>query len=493
MRWLATPINAMLRAVGSRRRVLLVKYDAAQTNHLNRRHWKNADGASPIASLTPQVRKLLRDRSRMEAHNNSFAKGIVLTLANDLIGTTPRLQFHTNDARANRILERLWSQWSKAIGLAGKLRTMRMARITDGECFAAAITNQALQTPVKLDIRLYESDQIETPTLAFLALNETSGIRYDEAGNPTEYHVLRHHPGDLIANGAGEYDIIPSWRMIHYFRAERPGQTRGVPEMAPALEMFAQLRRYQSATLAAAENVANHTMLAETDTDPDPDADEVVSPEALETIEIERGQMTFMPKGWKLNALKSEQPTTTYPEYERAVKREICRCMNIPLNIALGDSSNFNYASGRLDHQTYHRFMSVERSELERQITDRLLSWWWDELTLISNLWGPGDNQIPLSVRGATPVAHWLYDGFAHVDPSKEASAQKDRLTNGTTTLSRELAKEGIDLEDHMAQLALEAKLRQQYGLPSQFAAVPADPPAVAVNPEDQPEDPPSD
>jgi len=52
------------------------------------------------------VRRVLRNRARppnYEVANNSYAKGMggVLTLANDTIGTGPRLQMLTEDADAN--------------------------------------------------------------------------------------------------------------------------------------------------------------------------------------------------------------------------------------------------------------------------------------------------------------------------------------------------------------------------------------------------------
>ena len=85
--------------VNAARQVMIVraKYDAAQTTPDNRRHWANADSLSPNAALTPQVRRTLRNRARYEVANNSYAKGIVLTLANDTIGTGPRLQMLTSD------------------------------------------------------------------------------------------------------------------------------------------------------------------------------------------------------------------------------------------------------------------------------------------------------------------------------------------------------------------------------------------------------------
>ncbi len=66
-------------------RLLRARYDAAVTNNDNRRNWANADGLSANAANNPEVRRTLRNRARYEVANNSYARGIVLMLANDVI------------------------------------------------------------------------------------------------------------------------------------------------------------------------------------------------------------------------------------------------------------------------------------------------------------------------------------------------------------------------------------------------------------------------
>jgi capsid protein len=134
------------------------KYDSALTTDNNRRHWANADGLSASAANGPEVRRILRNRSRYEVANNSYARGIVLTLANDIVGTGPRLQLITEDAEANRQIERAFNRWAKAISLAGKLCTLRMVQAQDGEAFAVLVNNPGLNTPIQLDLRLIEAD-----------------------------------------------------------------------------------------------------------------------------------------------------------------------------------------------------------------------------------------------------------------------------------------------------------------------------------------------
>ena len=137
------------------------RFDSAVTNADNRRHWANADALSADAAATADVRRTLRNRARYEVANNSYARGIVCTLANDTIGTGPRLQLLTDNDGLNRQVERDFERWAVAVRLAERMRTMRMARCQDGEGFATLVNNPALDHEVKLDLLLVEADHIQ--------------------------------------------------------------------------------------------------------------------------------------------------------------------------------------------------------------------------------------------------------------------------------------------------------------------------------------------
>lgn len=255
------------------RRLVVAKFDSAKTTPENRKHWANADGLSPNASINPEVRRVLRNRARYEVANNSYAKGIVLTLANDTIGTGPRLQMLTDDSDANARIEDAFDQWSRAVDLPGKLRTMRLARAESGEAFALLINNPGIASagsPVSLDLKLIEADQVCTPLLRRGRNDEIDGIALDQWGNPSAYRVLKRHPGDsgvfrTPIDDLTAYDTFAASSVVHYFRPDRPGQLRGIPDITPALPLFAQLRRYTLATIAAAETAANFAAVIYTD------------------------------------------------------------------------------------------------------------------------------------------------------------------------------------------------------------------------------------
>jgi capsid protein len=216
--------------------------------------------------------------------------------------------------------------------------------------------------------------------------------------------------------------------MVHYFRADRPGQCRGIPEITPALPLFAQLRRYTLAVIAAAETAADFAAVLYTDAPANGEADPV---EPMDLVELERRMATVLPGGWKRGQVTAEQPATTYGEFKQQILNEIARCLNMPFNIAAGNSSGYNYASGRLDHQTYYKSIRVDQSHLGRVVLDPLLAAWLTEATLIDGLLPQPLRQrgrLPDHLPPHLPPHQWFWDGVEHVDPAKEANAQATRL-----------------------------------------------------------------
>ena len=478
-------------------RIAGVKYDSAQTGGVNRLHWTMADGASPIASLTPEIRRRLVQRCRYEAHNSSFVKGIGSTIAQDLVGTGPRLRMMTPDAKGNQAVEDLWERWAKAVRLSGKLRTMRFARFSDGECFGVKSTNRALQHPIKLDLRLYETEQFDTPDLYG---NETprkiAGIEYDDAGNPVTYNLLKTHPGEMGSfTSPHDYQPIKAANVIHYFRAERPGQLRGVPDIVPALSLFALMRRFTLATVAAAEMQANrsgylHTTGSATNDTSDTSEAGATDPAGLypfETVEFGPNEMTALPEGWQATFANATQPTTTFADFQFASMREACRCINVPVAVAIGDSSKSNYSSGRLDHQVYVKQIAIEQRDMADTVLEPLFADFWAEAQRVSDLWGDGPGQIPLKMRNTRPTHKWMWDGREHVDPSKEAKAATERMANRTSSLAEECAIKGTDWKEVLAQQAAESAYARSIGAPDPHARPDVQPsPSTASAPSEQ-------
>ena len=431
-------------------RFLRARFDAAQTTKDNAKHWGAAEFLSADAEADSNVRKILRTRARYEVQNNSYARGIVKTLAEDTIGTGPRLQMLLDDEETNRKIEHDFQVWAKKTHLPAKLRTIRMARCQDGEAFVLLARNPLLKTNVTLDMQLIEADRVTDDELTSDP-NCVDGITFDPFGNPVSYKVLKRHPGGTDSFNT-ETVAVRAENMIHVFRQDRPEQHRGIPEITAALPLFAHLRRFTLAVVSAAEAAADFAGILYTDAPANGEADSV---EAMDTIQLERNMLLTMPGGWKMSQVDPKQPVTTYGEFKREILNEIARCLSMPFNVAAGNSSGYNYASGRLDHQTYYKAIKVDQSFMEAEVLDRVLEMWMREWALATT------SDVDLC-----DCRHvWFWDGQEHVDPAKEATAQQKRLESHTTNLAIEYAKQGRDWEVELRQIAKEKALKEQLGI----------------------------
>lgn len=455
-------------------RRLQASIDSAQTTNENRRHWTNADYLSANASYSAKVRRTLRARSRYEVDNNSHLRGILNTHVNYVIGEGPRLQIASDNEDLNNIIEDRFAEWAEQIDLVNKLRIMRFSQCASGESFGLLATNPSLQRfarfgrpTVQLDLKVIEADQIATPWGIALEENDLiDGLKFDAFGNVIGYYLLKAHPGDMgrfASLSNSEYDLIPAEFMIHQFKAMRPGQNRGIPEITPALPLFSLLRRYTLAVLGSAEQAANVAGVLHSEMPPGGigDEEEVNVPLTLDTIEMERNMWLTLPEGWDITQLRAEQPVTTFGDFKRQILNEAARCVGQPYNLAAGDSSDYNYASGRLDHQSYFLEVGVDRHGIELRELNPLVRMWFEEGVRVSGY-------FPQAVRSTNfRFRHqWFWMGQDHVDPVKGALSRQIDLTSGCTTLARVYAEQGLDWEREILQRAREVELMRNKQIP---------------------------
>jgi len=436
------------------------RYDAAQTSD-DARHWANADSLSANAALVPEVRRIIRNRARYERANNAYVHGICTTKSNDLIGIGPRVLLSTGVPAADRSIGRAWYDWSWHVRLADKLRVATEAKFLDGEAFALLFTNPRLESRgVQLDLRLIEADQVASPAYQWQQTvspdgSLVDGVELDVYGNVIGFHVLKSHPGSNYLLGVNEYDRIAAQDMLHWFRSTRPGQHRGISELAPCLRLTANMRRYTEAVIRAAEIAADLAAFVHSNS-PAAQVDEV---DPFAAIEIEKGTLTTLPEGWDISQLKAEQPTNTHQAFTRTILGEIARGVNLPYHKAAFDASSYNFSSARLDGSLHDQNVRVDRDELERSWLDRIFSAWLDEALLV-----PG--MIPDDLP---PVSEWnwqwVWNGNDGIDPVKESNATETKLSTLTTSLSAEYARQGKQWDEELRQIAAERQLMAELGL----------------------------
>ena len=462
----------VVKFVPDRRRVSAV-FDNAQTTTNNARYWSLADALSADAAARPEVRYQLRIRCRYEVQNNCYARGLVDLIANDTVGNGPRLQMLFEDEELNDRIEYDFKRWADEVGLTRDLILMRKERCQNGEAFCILSYNPKLDNPVKLNLLTIEADRVAAEYENILDDTDVDGIKYDKYGNPVSYRVLKYHPNELNVGYGLDAFQVDADHMLHTFVRLRSGQHRGIPELTPALEQFAQLRRYSLAELSAAETMADLAGVLYTDA---PAGGEAALVDPLETIPFERNMLMSLPAGWKIGSPDSKHPTSNHQSFVKVNLAEIARSVCATYGTISGDFSGFNYASGRLDNQIYQKSIIVDRTNWERDVLNRVFKAWIREWCLVNMVELPSD------------APHtWFWDGFLHVDPTKQANATKTELETMATTLPDVYAAKGQDYRIAFKKIASTIKMCKELGIPIELLY-----PALAKK-DEAPADEPSD
>jgi capsid protein len=446
-------------------------YDNARSDGQAPQHWIGADALDADSCNSLAVRARLTRNSRYETGNNGQAKGVQLTQANYVVGRGPTLRMETDDVQHNQAVEAAWTRWSKRVRLARKLRTAVKAKVTDGEGFLVAIDNPVLADPVKLDLRGIECEQCTSPMLPFNEPQRVDGIKFDEWGNPLIYEILKYHPGGQWASLSPTPDQVPARFVFHLFREDRAGQHRAVPEVTPTLNLFGSGRRYREATVQAAENIANFSILLKTQ------ATANIEPQRarpFSTLPMEKGMYVQMPFGQDLYQPRAEQPAATYEEFTRSLACEQARPLNMPYNIAAADSSGYSFSGGRLDHLTYFVSVDVEQADLEDLVLDPLFELWYVEAAPVYG-W----------IERETPAHSWRWPKKPSIDDEKTANARKTELSTGVKHRRRIADEDNVDLDDEDRVAAADVGLTVREYRRRIFEANLAAGKAAAPNPSD--------
>jgi lambda family phage portal protein len=434
--------------------ILATGYDAAENTRFIQNAFKNATDEAADAIINDSLENL-RTRAKSEIRNNSYAEGIVETLSNDVVGTGARLQMATKSPNLNALTEREWNKWAKEVRLTETLQLMMKGQCGDGEALLALKQNSNMRNRVKLYPATVDPNRLGSPYDA-ADKNISMGVEYDNNGVAIAYHIAKQDSvNPNYSSIATEFVRVPATKMIHFYRKDRTGQSRGVPWITPAIPLFAYLRRYTLAVICSAETAADYSLILQSQSS-NLETKELAD---MDVFDIERGMGMTVPRGWEAKQMTAEQPTDTYKEFKREILNEIARCVSMPYNVAAADSSDYNYASGRLDHQMYFKAVEVAQKAFEARVLDVLFERWFEQARAAG---------IFTQVRDVDYLEHeWMWDQFGHVDPLKEAGAEIMKLDAKTTTYKAVYAAEGKDYLREFEQIAQEKKEMESLGITS--------------------------
>ena len=463
------------------------RWEAAQTDRLNAAQWSKAKSGSINADSYKDL-PTLRARAAYEAANNPILTGVIETHKTSIVGPDgPTLQALTEDTRFAGEFEGIWRDWFALPDYQRQLSGAEMLRQAINMFWVAGehlfrLVNDKSAPGIQLRLVSIHARRLSTP-IAHVGKGRiiNQGVEMDSGGRRLAYHLVRE---EIIGDGGMttgfHWDRITANNILHLYDKGEPDQVRGVPWLTSTLQAAADLRAYDNEVLDAARMAADFAAVMFTNS-PDLEAKNYGG----DTVEIERRTISTLPPGWEVQQLNPNQPATNYKEYRNERMREIGRPVDMPLMMVNLDSQAHNYSSARFDGQLFNRGVRYRQGWLGKNVLNVLAGQVAREANLARML-GPVPDDLVLS---------WTWPVPPHVDPVKEATAEKIRLTqNHTLTFTAACAAHGLDPEVVIAQLKKEKEAFKAAGLdelidifyPTKAAPAPTMPATAAPPPKDK-------
>lgn len=460
------------------------KYDAAGTGR-RIKSW-SPPSSGPNRAITGLQK--IRDRARDTARNDWAGESGLQKWATNLVGVgiVPRW----GDAGITaRFLK--WVPFADADGVLdfyGLQTLATRAWLDGGEVFARrrprALTGDALPAPLQVQLiepefcPLFDADQ--WPGMP-LGNTIRQGIERNRRGERQAYWMYRDHPGDgglLSSPMADRLLRIPARDVAHVFEPKRPGQLRGVSQMAPVLARLRASMDFEDAVLDR-QKLANLFTMFITRQPPD-GADVEFDPlTGLPTyygagdqpmVGLEPGMSQQLLPGEDVKFANPPEAGTTFSDYMRTTHLGTAAGAGLPYELFSGDLRDVSDRTLRVAINEFRRFARQRQWQiLIPQLCQKAVEWWAEAEVL-----GGG---LPLAKMADARMPKWSPHGWEYIHPTQDAAGKKIEVESGFRSRSDVIAERGDDPrtvdEERAADLARAKGLGLEPPPPPQPAAPP--------------------
>lgn len=440
-------------------------YDGAKVGRRTE-GWR-AGSTSANAEALPAL-SALRNRSRDLVRNNPYAKRAIGALVSGMVGSG--FVASLNDARQD--VRAAWDAFSRncdadgQFDFAGLQTLVARCMFESGEClirFRRRRPEDGLLVPLQLQV--LEPDHLDAGKTQSLSGGGriVSGIEFDALGRRVAYWLFPDHPGDVTIGVAGMSSVrVSADQVIHLYEKTRPGQVRGVPQLAAAMLRMRDLDDYEEAELVRKGIEACFAAFV-TSPEGDPSLTPATNDAAGRRIEtLGAGMIQYLRPG---ESVSFGAPTSSdgYGEYTRTQLHAIAAGAGITHEQLTGDLSQVNFSSIRAGLLEFRRMIDTLRWQVFVPMFLQRVQAEFAATALISG-----------AVRAAVPAWEWTAPRWEWVDPLKEAEAAASEIRIGLSSLSEKLRERGLDPEHVFSEIAAERKRLAELGINLDASASPA-------------------
>jgi len=468
----------------------------ASTSRRSMSQWNTAssDADSDILYDLPK----LRERSRDLVRNAPIATGALGTSISNVVGTGLKLQSRIDskylgmsDDQADDWQDKTEREWqlfaesqecdySRTLNFVGIQELVFRQTLENGDCFVLTPRLKRGKFPYSLKLQLIEADRVCNDKHAPDKDGLISGIKKDPTtGEPLAYFIMNQHPDSayVMPKDGMKWTEVPAFgantglrNVLHLYEMLRPGQTRGVPFLAPVVETLKVLDRYREAELMAAVVASLFTVFIKSQSGAleFPSSTgmgaEVESSSTDIDFKMGSGAIIGLKKNEDISIANPSRPNTAFEPFVKAILEQIGAALGIPFEVLIRHF-DASYSASRAALLEAWRFFRRRRSWLVSVLCQPVYEIWLWEAVASGRIAAPGFFADPI-LRKAYSKAVWVGDSPGYIDPQKDVAASKERIDALLSTYDEETALlTGGDFESNVHQRAKEKRLLDKLGL----------------------------
>lgn len=492
-------------------------YDAANMDDPNSAPWTPYLG-SPDLDLNPW-RNVIVARMRDQIRNDGWSSGILTRLVDTVLGPTFRPSFKPDFLALARytgnkafdavwareyaqVMKGNWRNWSQCVGHYNDVerkwttnqqwRTMFRHKLSENDALAVLRWKPDRVGPGRARyatcLQVIDPDRLSNPGQSFDQRKFRGGVELDaDLEVPVAYHIRKAHPGDWFSAAESvtweRVERETAWGrpiVVHDFNPDRASQHRGgAGILAPVLQKLKNLFKYEGAELDAALINAIFAAFIESPFDHDMLGDALTDSGELSKYQTERSAFheerrpilntgarvsTLFP-GEKFNFASAERPNGNYGEFVKVSMRNIAACAGMSTPEATNDWSDVNYSSFTGALNTFWRTYTRERVDFGTGCGQPVVVAFMEESHAIDDIPLPRGAPPFIECRTEYTRSRYLGPGRGWLNPIDEPAGSILRMEGSLTTLERELADQGEEFDEIVAERKAELDEFKAMGL----------------------------
>ena len=431
--------------------------------------WRTSKGDAD-SDINPEL-ETLRARSRDLERNNPLAHGALKTKTTYVIGTGLRpepnidadflgLSSEQAEALQAKMLREFELVAGSPEGDASRRKTFYQKQSelyhssrTNGDAFLLLPFFDRGDWPYHTRFRSVEADRVCNPNNKPDSEQLSSGFELDSNGATDAIHVLQCNPSRRFFRSKAKWERVPLYNengtrnvLILSNHSMRAGQTRGIPDLSPVIEVIKQAGRYVDAELMASVISSKFTVFIKSDgggtrdayspgAGADDDSDEDYDDEPRD-LRLGDGLVTELDEGESIETANPGRPNAQFDPFVTALWRQIGGALGIPFEILLKHFTA-SYSASRAALLQFASYILVDRADVVVDICQPYYEAIIAEAVARGRLHMPGFFKDPM-IRRAYCRAVWHGPVMGEIDELKAANAAEKRLKIGITTNERE-------------------------------------------------------